>query len=172
MLAASLRPARGEAGGLTEERLCVLEFRDRKALPNERRELEQIFGCEWPEPGPPQGVLKDLGKQLGRYFAGDLKAFTVPVHIPGTPFQCLVWEELKRIPYGKTISYVDLANRVKSPRGTRAVGQANGKNRIVILVPCHRVIDASGKLGGYGGGLWRKEKLLELEGALAPRALV
>lgn len=169
MLAASLRPARGETGVLSDEALCVLEFRDRKALPNERRELEQIFGCEWPEPSPAQGVLKDLGKQLTRYFAGDLRAFTVPLHVPGTPFQCTVWGELKRIPYGKTITYVELANRVKSPRGTRAVGQANGKNRIAIIIPCHRVIDASGKLGGYSGGLWRKEKLLELEGALAAK---
>lgn len=172
MLAASLRPARGENGTVDEERLCVLEFRDRKALPNERRELEQIFGCEWPETTPAQGLLKELGKQLVKYFASELKAFTVPLHIPGTPFQSLVWGELQRIPYGNTISYVDLANRVKSPRGTRAVGQANGKNRICIIVPCHRVIDASGKLGGYSGGLWRKEKLLELEGALTPRALV
>jgi AraC family transcriptional regulator, regulatory protein of adaptative response / methylated-DNA-[protein]-cysteine methyltransferase len=169
MLAASVRPARGEDCEIKEESVCVLEFHDRKPLPNERRELEQIFRCEWPETTPAQGLLKDLGKQLEKYFAGDLKAFTIPVHIPGTPFQKLVWGELCRIPYGTTISYVDLANRVKSPRGTRAVGQANGKNRICIILPCHRVIDASGKLGGYGGGLWRKEKLLELEGALAPK---
>jgi AraC family transcriptional regulator, regulatory protein of adaptative response / methylated-DNA-[protein]-cysteine methyltransferase len=164
MLAASVRPARGENGG--EEALCLLEFFERKPLPNERRELEQLFQCEWPETGPLQGLLKDTAKQVTRYFEGKLRDFSIPIAIPGTPFQKTVWDELTRIPYGKTISYVELAQRVKSPRGTRAVGQANGKNRICIILPCHRVIDASGKLGGYGGGLWRKQRLLELEGAL------
>jgi O-6-methylguanine DNA methyltransferase len=169
ILAASVRPARGENGTLSEEKLCVLEFHERKPLPNERREIEQILGCEWPDPAPPQGLLKDVAKQVTKYFDGKLRAFAIPVHIPGTPFQKQVWDELQTIPYGKTISYNDLALRVRSPRGTRAVGQANGKNRICIIVPCHRVIDASGKLGGYAGGLWRKEKLLELEGALTPK---
>jgi AraC family transcriptional regulator, regulatory protein of adaptative response / methylated-DNA-[protein]-cysteine methyltransferase len=168
MVAASVRMAAGETTGPPAESLCVLEFHERKTLPNERRELEQLFGCTWPDAGPLQGVLKETAKQVARYFEGKLKEFTIPLYIPGTPFQCQVWNELRRIPYGQTISYVELASRVKTPRGTRAVGQANGKNRICLMVPCHRVIDASGKLGGYGGGLWRKQRLLELEGALKP----
>ena len=87
----------------------------------------------------------------------------MPLIYPGTPFQERVWDGLLRIPYGETWSYEDLAKHVGTPKGSRAVGMANGRNRIAILIPCHRVVNKGGKLGGYGGGLWRKQFLLDLE---------
>lgn len=103
-------------------------------------------------------------KQLEEYFAGKRRTFTVPLAFGGTAFQRRVWEALLEIPWGETRSYADIAGRVGSPRGFRAVGLANGRNPIAIVVPCHRVIAADGTLGGYGGGLDRKRVLLGLEG--------
>ncbi|MFL5732596.1 MAG: methylated-DNA--[protein]-cysteine S-methyltransferase [Chloroflexia bacterium] len=105
-------------------------------------------------------------EQLAAYFEGRLTDFDLPLAMAGTEFQKRVWEELTRIPYGATITYGELARRVGNPNGSRAVGLANGRNPISIVVPCHRVIGTSGKLVGYGGGLSRKEALLVLEGAL------
>jgi AraC family transcriptional regulator of adaptative response/methylated-DNA-[protein]-cysteine methyltransferase len=104
-----------------------------------------------------------LERELARYFSGALKNFSVPLVYPGTPFQQRVWEELLTIPYGDTRSYEQLAAAIGKPEAVRAVGHANGLNRISILIPCHRVINKDGKLGGYGGGLRRKEYLLALE---------
>ena len=111
-------------------------------------------------------VLKDTATQLEEYFAGERTGFTVPMELDGTPFQKDVWAELTRIPYGETISYGELARRVGRPKGPRAVGQANGKNPIPIIVPCHRVLASTG-IGGYGGGLTVKRALLALEGVSA-----
>jgi methylated-DNA-[protein]-cysteine S-methyltransferase len=108
-------------------------------------------------------VLKDTATQLAEYFDGERTAFDVPMQMVGTPFQQQVWAELSRIPYGETISYGELARRVGRPKGSRAVGQANGKNPIPIIVPCHRVLASNG-LGGYGGGLPMKRALLAVEG--------
>jgi methylated-DNA-[protein]-cysteine S-methyltransferase len=110
-----------------------------------------------------KGVLKDVRKELDRYFAGTLKKFSTKLAFNGTPFQVDVWKELTRIPYGETISYLDLANRIKNPKAVRAVGMANGANPIAIIVPCHRVIGSNGSLTGFGGGLPTKRALLELE---------
>jgi methylated-DNA-[protein]-cysteine S-methyltransferase len=101
--------------------------------------------------------------QLRAYFAGELREFDLPLAQPGTEFQQKVWRQLQRIDYGRTASYRDVAKQLKKPQAMRAVGSANGKNRIGIIVPCHRVIAADGTLGGYGGGLWRKEWLLNHE---------
>lgn len=107
--------------------------------------------------------------RLRAYFAGDRHALDAqPVELHGTAFERAVWAQLCAIPYGATISYTELARRVERPKGPRAVGQANGRNPVALFVPCHRVIAADGTLGGYGGGLGRKRRLLELEGALAP----
>ena len=106
------------------------------------------------------GVLK---KEINEYFEGKRKSFTVPLDAPGTEFQKGVWEELKKIPYGQTISYKTQAERLKNPKGVRAVANANGHNRISIIIPCHRVIGEDGTLTGYGGGLWRKKWLLDFE---------
>jgi len=111
-------------------------------------------------------VLKDTATQLEEYFAGERTGFTVPMELDGTPFQKDVWAELTRIPYGETISYGELARRVGRPKGPRAVGQANGKNPIPIIVPCHRVLASTG-IGGYGGGLPMKRTLLAVEGVTA-----
>jgi methylated-DNA-[protein]-cysteine S-methyltransferase len=108
----------------------------------------------------------DAKKQLQAYFNGLLTEFTVPLAMQGTAFQRRVWNELQQIPYGKTLSYGELANRIGQPQASRAVGLANGRNPISILVPCHRVIGANGKLTGYGGGLERKQWLLEHESQL------
>ena len=105
--------------------------------------------------------------QLKEYLAGKRKGFTIPLHQMGTPFQLKVWEELGRIPYGKTLSYGELAMRVENPKGQRAVGMANNRNPIGIVVPCHRVIGKNGSLTGYAGGLDIKQRLLELEGLVA-----
>src|SRR5438128_11590727 len=123
--------------------------------------LNKLFSCAI-IPGRNEH-LDLLQNELQQYFAGKLKQFSVPLIYPGTPFQERVWNELQRIPYGQTRSYEDLANRVGSGGAQRAVGHANGQNRIAIVIPCHRVVNKDGKLGGYGGGLWRKQYLLDLE---------
>lgn len=104
-----------------------------------------------------------LRTELSEYFEGKRKEFTLPLVAPGTAFQQAVWAQLRRIPYGTTLSYEELARRVDRPGAQRAVGTANGMNRIAILIPCHRVVNKGGALGGYGGGVWRKQRLLDLE---------
>lgn len=115
---------------------------------------------EWIESG---GLFREAARQLAAYFAGERKEFSLPVKPAGTPFQLAVWRELCRIPYGQTISYGELARRIGQPTASRAVGLANGANPIPIVIPCHRVIGANGKLTGFGGGIDVKEKLLALE---------
>jgi len=118
---------------------------------------------------PPAGGIEHASafaepiRQLRAYFAGDLETFDLPLAPQGTPFQQKVWSELLNIPYGETISYGELARRIRNPNASRAVGLANGSNPIPIIIPCHRVIGSNGKLTGYGGGLPIKEKLLALE---------
>jgi methylated-DNA-[protein]-cysteine S-methyltransferase len=106
--------------------------------------------------------------QLNEYFAGTRKEFDLPLDIEGTDFQKKVWNELQKIPYGKTISYKTLSEKLGDVKAIRAVGKANGQNPVAIIIPCHRVIGANGNLVGYAGGLDIKEKLLHLEGALNP----
>jgi O-6-methylguanine DNA methyltransferase len=108
-------------------------------------------------------LTESLRLQLAEYFAGQRREFTLPLEYPGTAFQRRVWSMLLTIPYGSTWSYLDVATRLGDPAATRAVGTANGTNHIAIIIPCHRVVNASGALGGYGGGLWRKQLLLDLE---------
>ncbi|MCW3054481.1 MAG: methylated-DNA/protein-cysteine methyltransferase [Chthonomonadales bacterium] len=121
-------------------------------------------GTDWIEQADAQ-PFAETTRQLALYFAGQLTEFDLPLAPEGTVFQQQVWKELRRIPYGATLSYGELARRIGNPNASRAVGLANGRNPISIIVPCHRVIGASGKLVGYGGGLSRKEILLALEGA-------
>ena len=108
-------------------------------------------------------LIKETKRQLDEYFAGKRKEFDIPTRLEGTKFQKRVWEELRKIPYGKTVTYKDIAEAVGCPKGFRAVGLANNRNPISIIYPCHRVIGSNGSLTGYGGGLDVKEKLLELE---------
>ncbi len=109
------------------------------------------------------GAFADVRRQLAEYFAGQRTAFDVPLAADGTPFQRAVWRGLQAIPYGETFSYGALARRIGRPSAVRAVGLANGRNPIAVIVPCHRVIGADGTLTGYGGGIERKRFLLELE---------
>jgi methylated-DNA-[protein]-cysteine S-methyltransferase len=108
-------------------------------------------------------AFADVRRQLAEYFGGDRTAFDVPLAAAGTPFQRAVWQGLREIPYGETASYGELARRIGRPSAVRAVGLANGRNPISVIVPCHRVIGADGTLTGYGGGIERKRLLLELE---------
>jgi len=107
--------------------------------------------------------FKEAREQLEEYFAGTRTSFDLPLSMEGTDFQRLVWDALTEIPYGTTVSYGELARRVGNPNGSRAVGLANGRNPIAVIVPCHRVIGSNGKLTGYGGGLPRKAALLDFE---------
>ncbi len=147
--------------GATAKAVCLLEFCDRRALETQfadlRKRLERAV-----VPGKNPHITQ-MKRELGAYFAGRLREFTVPIVYPGTDFQRIVWNRLLKIPYGKTWSYEQLATAIGRPSAQRAVGLANGKNRIAIIIPCHRVVNKSGKLGGYGGGLWRKQYLLDLE---------
>jgi methylated-DNA-[protein]-cysteine S-methyltransferase len=117
------------------------------------------------------GPFATVREQLDAYFAGELETFDLPLAPAGTAFQLRVWDQLKRIPFGETISYRELAERLGDPRAVRAVGLANGRNPISIVVPCHRVIGADGSLVGYGGGLERKRWLLEHEAVASGRRL-
>jgi len=151
------------AAAATAEGVCLVEFARPERLEPQLAELRRWFGSEPVDGSNPH--LEQLKGELAEYFAGRRTQFSTPLVYPGTPFQQRVWNELLRIPYGQTRSYEELAAIVSSIKAQRAVGRANGTNRISILIPCHRVVNKDGKLGGYGGELWRKEFLLTLEGA-------
>src|SRR5262245_58155819 len=146
--------------------LCLLEFSEPDRLDAQMQGIRRWFGTDPVVGDSPHLAL--VREELSAYFAGTLTRFAVPVVMRGTPFQERVWSELQRIPYGQTRSYDDIAHAVGRGNAPRAVGQANGMNRIAIVVPCHRVVNKDGKLGGYGGGLWRKDVLLRLERARLP----
>jgi len=141
--------------------LCQLDFADRRGLERSYEEMRRRFAL--PVIPGDNALLQQLRQELREYFDGVRGEFTVRLKLCGTEFQERVWRELQRIPFGKTVSYDAIANRIGSPTAVRAVARANGTNRICILVPCHRVIAKDGELSGYGGGVWRKRLLLELE---------
>jgi len=147
--------------GASDTGVCLLEFTDRRMLEHNFETMRRRFGCAV-VPGE-HALLAQLRSELAEYFAGRRWTFSVPLTPRGTPFQETVWTELRRIPHGETISYDELARRIGQPTAQRAVARANGMNRICILIPCHRAIGKDGSLTGYGGGLWRKRLLLELE---------
>ncbi|MCC3157060.1 methylated-DNA--[protein]-cysteine S-methyltransferase [Hymenobacter sp. 15J16-1T3B] len=147
--------------GATAEGVCLLEFFERRELQTELQDLAQRFNARVVERDNPH--LRQLRAELAEYFAGSRQEFTVPLLTPGSAFQQQVWQELRLIPYGHTRSYGQQALALKKPEAVRAVAAANGQNRLAILIPCHRVIGADGKLTGYAGGLWRKQRLLALE---------
>jgi AraC family transcriptional regulator of adaptative response/methylated-DNA-[protein]-cysteine methyltransferase len=147
--------------GATAQGVCLLEFSDRPMLETELASLHRIFRLPV-VPGSNEH-LEQLDRELTAYFDGRARSFSVPLVVPGTDFQRRVWNQLLAIPYGETRTYEQLARSVGRPRAVRAVGRANGMNRLAVLVPCHRVVNKNGKLGGYGGGLRRKQFLLDLE---------
>lgn len=116
---------------------------------------------------PDDPYLFDIYNQLNEYFERERKQFDIPLDITGTDFQLRVWKELAKIPYGKVLSYKEIAGKVGGDSFVRAVGRANGQNPVPIIIPCHRVIETNGKIGGYSGGTGIKEKLLELEGSIS-----
>ncbi|MGH9159530.1 MAG: methylated-DNA--[protein]-cysteine S-methyltransferase [Vicinamibacteraceae bacterium] len=137
--------------GASARGICLLEFSDPERLTAQVATLRRRFQCRLVHGS--HALLDQLSEELDRYFAGTLTDFTLPLDYPGTTFQRRVWDALLRIPHGETRSYNQLARALDSPGASRAVGHANGLNRIAIVIPCHRVINADGKLGGYGGGL-------------------
>jgi len=147
--------------GATEQGICLLEFTERAILNQEFKDLKRLLNAEIEEGENKHFSL--LRKELKEYFEGKLKKFTVPLVIVGTGFQKTVWQELLRIPYGTTRSYKEQSIAINNREAIRAVGHANGSNRIAIIIPCHRVIGDNGSLTGYGGGLLRKKRLLDLE---------
>lgn len=145
----------------SETHLVLLEFPHRRMIDTQLDRVRRAMRCELAPGDSP--VFTMLRAQLDEYFAGARREFTVPLHVPGTPFQTRVWDELRRIPCGSTTTYGHVAAAIGEAKAVRAVARANGDNRVAIVIPCHRVIGANGELVGYGGGLWRKKKLLELE---------
>ena len=145
--------------------LYMLEFVDRRGLEREVQALRRRL-TQHVVPGEHRH-LKRIGEELDAYFAGRSLAFTTPLQLAGSPFQRAVWETLRAIPPGETLAYADVAAKIGRPAAVRAVGRANGDNKLTIIVPCHRVIGADGTLTGYAGGMWRKAWLLEHERTFA-----
>ena len=147
--------------GATDKGICLFDFTDRRMLETEFKELKHQLNAVI-LPGENK-YIKQLKQEIGEYFEGKRKNFSVSFDAPGTEFQRKVWDKLKQIPYGKTISYKTQSKRLNKPEAVRAVANANGHNRISIIIPCHRVVGEDGSLTGYGGGLWRKKWLLDFE---------
>lgn len=141
--------------------LVMLEFADPERLEPQLESLNARSRTSLREGRHP--LHDETARQLGEYFVGARRVFDLPIELVGTDFQKRVWSLLLDIPYGQTRTYGDLARELGDPDTVRAVGMANGSNRLAIIVPCHRVIGADGSLTGYGGGLWRKKRLLEIE---------
>ena len=147
--------------GADERGVCLLEFSDRRMLEAQLQTLARRLRRPL-VPGE-HGHLDRLRSELAEYFDGKREAFDVPLHAPGTPFQERVWSALLDIPFGELRSYEQIAVAIGAPKAVRAVGRANGMNRIAIVIPCHRVVGKDGTPTGYGGGIWRKQRLLDLE---------
>jgi len=149
--------------GATDAGVCLLEFTDRRMLEEQFATIRKRF--QLPVIPGTNAHLEQLRQELADYFVGTLRSFTVPLVYPGSPFQQRVWDQLLLVPYGQTRSYQELASAAGNPAAVRAVGRANGLNRIAIVIACHRIVNKNGDLGGYGGGLRRKQYLLNLEKA-------
>ena len=155
--------------GATDEGVCLLEFSDRRMLSTEYKDLTKLLNTTFEEGDNKH--LCDLRNQLKEYFEGKRKEFSVPLVTPGTEFQISVWKELLKIPYGTTRSYQEQSVALGKPDSVRAVANANGMNRISVIIPCHRVIGSDGHLTGYGGGLKRKKWLLDHEKKYSGKAI-
>lgn len=147
--------------GSTETGICMFEFADYKLIDLELRQLGKHFKA--PLVQGENRHIETLRRQIEEYFKGDRRAFDIPLDLVGTEFQKEVWLALLKIPYGSTTTYARQAELIGKSTSVRAVANANGKNKISIILPCHRVIGSDGSLTGYGGGMWRKRKLLEFE---------
>lgn len=147
--------------GATDDGLCLLEFTDRRMLETQLDRLRNYLKAELVAGTHP--IFDQLEKELKAYFEGELQNFTIPLVTPGSEFQQKVWQILTEIPYGSTRSYKQQAGAYGNLKAIRAIAKANGDNRIAIIIPCHRVIGSNGEMVGYGGGVWRKKWMLELE---------
>lgn len=147
--------------GATDDAICLLEFVDRRMLPSQIARIRARLGAVFvPDTNE---RIRSLEREVAAYFAGDLRSFDTSIELCGSDFQLSVWKCLLEIPYGETWTYGQVARAIGRPAAVRAVGRANGLNALGIIVPCHRVVGADGKLVGYGGGLWRKQRLLDME---------
>ena len=151
--------------GVSDQGLCLLEFAERRMLDTQLKRLRQRMGRVFLPGDHP--VMQTVKTELDAYFDGSLRQFSVPLQAPGTEFQEAVWNALLKIPYGETTTYGHIAAKIGHGDAVRAVGRANGDNRVAIIIPCHRVVGSDGELTGYGGGLWRKEYLIAMEQAQA-----
>lgn len=151
-------------------RLCICDWAVERRRATIDRRISRCLNAGFEE-GAPDDVIRHTIAELDEYFAGERRQFSIPVVFAGSEFQCRVWSELMKIPYGATISYGELARRIGNPKAVRAVAAANATNPISILVPCHRVIGSDRRLTGYGGGLDAKRCLLELEARVAGTVL-
>jgi O-6-methylguanine DNA methyltransferase len=158
-------------GGATNKGVCFLEWHVRGGIKRILARVEKRYKTPVIESSNGNTNLVLLEKQLENYFKGTLKKFSVKIDVTGTEFEMKVWQQLLKIPYGETRSYAQIAKAVGKPQAVRAVGRANGANYLAVVIPCHRVIESSGGLGGYGGKIWRKKRLLELEGGVEPLKL-
>lgn len=145
----------------TSEAVCLLEFTNRIRLENEFRDLQKMLNAVM-LPGR-NHYLDQLEKELTEYFEGKRKTFSIPLQTPGTEFSKSVWQTLQKIPYGKTCSYKEQAEMLNNPKAIRAIASTNGRNRLAIIIPCHRVIGSDGKMTGYAAGTERKKWLLNFE---------
>ena len=150
--------------GSYENKLCMLDFRYRKKRTTIDKRIQTLLKANFIE--YEDDVIKQTKIQLEEYFNMNRKVFDIPLLLVGSPFQKQVWEELLKIPYGTTASYLELSKSIGNEKAVRAVANANGANAIGIIVPCHRIIGSNGELTGYAGGLDKKKKLLELENNL------
>jgi len=147
--------------GASTQGICLFEFVDETRLTMQLSRLKKKSGAKVIAGHSP--LFEQLNIQVQEYFAGQRKKFDLPLHMIGTDFQIRVWQALLTIPYGKTVSYQHQAQVINNPKAVRAVAKTNGDNRIALLIPCHRVIGKNGNMTGYGGEVWRKEYLLNLE---------
>ena len=156
-----LTPLGPMVAAVVDECLCLLEFADRRMLETQFKRVSRIHRRTFANAN--HAIIEQTQNEMSEYFDGEREQFSVPLSIKGSDFQVSVWNQLMKIPYGSTTSYENIATRIKNPKAQRAVGRANGDNRIAIIVPCHRVIRSDGSISGYGGQVWRKKWLLEHE---------
>lgn len=149
--------------GCYENQVCVLDYRYRKMRSGIDKRIQTGLNAIYIEKKTP--IIRKLQLQITAYLNGTQKAFTLPIKMVGTPFQCSVWRALQTIPYGTTLSYLELAQQIGDRKAVRAVASANGANALALIIPCHRVIGSTHKLVGYAGGIPTKKKLLKLERA-------
>lgn len=147
--------------GSFSKKLCLLDFRYRRMRNTVDKRIKKYLKTEFTE--QEDDIIQETKKQIDQYLIGTRTIFEIPLLLLGTDFQKQVWNELLNIKYGQTVSYLDIAKKIQNPKAIRAAASANGANAIALIIPCHRVIETSGELGGYGGGLAIKKRLLNLE---------